>query len=53
MDRPFGGFRWQKRGVSVLGLRFGSADVRDVWSWKTEVFRVEPFDFHSDIISLA
>ena len=38
MDRPFGGFRWQKRGVSVLGLRFGSAHVRDVLFMETKIF---------------
>ena len=32
MGGPFGGFRRQERGISVLGLRFGSADVRDVFS---------------------
>ena len=62
MDRPFGGFRWQKRGVSVLGLRFGSAHVRDVLFMETKIFSetrnltarwrvwIEPYilDFHGE-----
>ena len=38
MGGPFGGFRRQTRGISVLALLFGSAEVRDVFSWKTEIF---------------
>ena len=45
MDRPFGGFRRQKRGVSVLGLRFGSCScARRFFHGNKDFFRNQKSD---------